>query len=137
MEKTIKRTLNPFADSRIAVWDFMEQQQNLIKIAQDKKVNELVAYLGILNLWEWIGKNHPLEAHFFETKRPSGLSQYTMKQFLRSELEGKAKNIAEELDSLNQKFHKGGDNLEALERTAKSKGIEQKFCSKVRIYFYH
>ena len=137
MENTTTRTLNQFADSRIAVWDFLEQQQNLIKIAHDKKVNELVVYLGILNLWECIGENHPLDAHLSETIKPSGLSQYMMKQFLRNELENKAKYIAEELDSLSQKFHKGGDNLEAIERTVNSRGIERKFCSKVRVYFYH
>jgi len=136
MENTTRRTLNQFADSRIAVWDFLEQQQNLLKIAQDKKVNELVVYLGILNLWEWIGKNHPLDAHFGETKTSSGLSQYTMKRFLRHELENKAKNIAGELDSLSQKFDKGGDNLEALERAA-NKGIERRFSYKKRVYFYH
>lgn len=137
MENTTTRTLNQFADSRIAVWDFLEQQQNLFKIAQDKKVNELVVYLGMLNLWEWIGKNHSLDAHFFKTRKPSGLSQYTMKQFLRNELENKAKNIAEELDSLSQKFHKGGDNPEEIERTVNNRGIERKFCSKMRVYFYH
>lgn len=136
MENTTMRTLNQFADSRIAVWDFLEQQQNLLKIAQDKKVNELVVYLGILNLWEWIGKNHPLDAHFFDKRKASGLSQYMMKQFLRNEFENKAKNIAEELDSLSQKFHKGGDNLEAIEKTV-NRGIERKFCSKMRVYFYH
>jgi hypothetical protein len=136
MVNTTRRTLNQLADSRSAVWDFLEQQQNLLKIAQDKKVNELVVYLGILNLWEWIGKNHPKDAHSGETKISSGLSQYTMKQFLRNELENKARNIAEELDSLSQKFHKGGDNLEALERTV-NRGIERRFSSNKRVYFYH
>jgi len=136
MEKTRRRTLNQFADSRVAFWDFLEQQQNLLKIAQDKKVNELVAYLGILNLWEWTGKKHPLDTHFLGTETSPGLSQYTMKQFLRNELENKAKNIAEELDSLSHKFNKGGDNPESLERTV-NKGIEQKFRSKKRVYFYH
>jgi hypothetical protein len=114
----------------------MEQQQNLIKIVQDKKVNELVAYLGILNLWEWIGKKHPLDTHFLGTETAPGLSQYTMRQFLRNELENKVKNIAVELDSLSHKFDKEGDNLEALESTV-NKGIEQKFSSKKRVYFYH
>jgi hypothetical protein len=136
MENTTRRTLNQFADSTIAVWDFLEQQQNLLKIAQDKKVNELVVYLGILNLWKWIGKDHPLDTHFVGTKKPTGFNQYTMKQFLKNELENKAKNIAEELDSLSQKFCKGGDNLKAIERTV-NKGIERKFCSKGRVYFYH
>ena len=136
MENTRRRTLNQFADSRVAVWDFLEQQQNLLKIVQDKKVNELVAYLGILNLWEWIGKKHPLDTHFLGTETAPGLSQYTMRQFLRNELENKAKNIALELDSLSQKFDKKGDNLEALERTV-HKGIERKFSSKKRVYFYH
>lgn len=136
MENTTKRTLNKFADSRIAVWDFLEQQQNLLKIVQDNKVNELVAYLGILNLWEWIGNNHPSDSNFSEAKSSSGLSQYTMKQFLRHELESKARNIAGELDSLSQKFHKGGNNLEVLEKTV-NKGIERRFSSKKRIYFYH
>ncbi len=136
MVKTIKEALSQFADSRIAVWDFLEQQQNLIKIVQDKKVNELIVYLGVLNLWEWIGKSHPLDSHSSETESSSELSQYTMKQFLRHELENKAKNIAEELDSLSQKFHKGGENLEALERTV-NKGIERRFSSKKRVYFYH
>lgn len=136
MVKTIKRALNQFADSKIAVWDFMEQQQNLLKIVQDKKVNELIVYLGILNVWEWIGKNHHLDAYFSETKRSSGLRQYSMKQFLRHELESKAKNIAEELDSLSQKFHKGGDNLETIERTV-NRGIERRFSSKKRVYFFH
>jgi hypothetical protein len=128
--------LNQFAGSRIAVWDFLEQQQNLLKIIQDKKVNELVAYLGILNLWEWIGKDHPLDSHFSETKGSSRSGQYTMKQFLRHELENKAKNIAEELDSLSQKFHKGVKNLESLERK-ENKGTEQRFSSEKRVYFYH
>ncbi len=136
MVKTIKRALNQFADSRIAVWDFMEQQQNLLKIVQDKKVNELIVYLGILNVWEWIGKNQRQDSHFSETKRSPELSQYTTKQFLRHELENKAKNIAEELDSLSQKFHKGGNYPEAIERTV-NKGIERRFSSKKRVYFYH
>lgn len=136
MVRTIKQALNQFADSRIAVWDFLEQQQNLIKVVQDKKVNELIVYLGILNLWEWVGKSHSQDSHIPEKKSSPELSQYTMKQFLRHELENKAKNIAEELDSLSQKFHKGGDNLEALERTV-NKGIERRFSSKKRVYFYH
>ena len=136
MVNTTRRTLNQFADSRIAVWDFLEQQQNLFKIVQDKKINELVAYLGILNLWEWIGKNHSTDSSFSEAKSSSGLSQYTMKQFLRHELESKAKNIAGELDSLSQKFQNGGNNLEVLEKKV-NKGIERRFSSKKRIYFYH
>ncbi len=136
MVNTIKKALNQFADSRSAVWDFLEQQQNLIKIVQDKKVNELIVCLGVLNLWELIGKNNPLDSNLSETKSSPELSQYTMKQFLRHELENKAKNIAEELDSLSQKFHKGGNNLEALERTV-NKGIERRFSSKKRVYFYH
>lgn len=136
MVKTIKQALYQFADSRIAVWDFLEQQQNLLKIVQDKKVNELIVYLGILNVWEWIGKNHAQDSHLSETKSPSELNQYTMKQFLQHELESKAKTIAEELDSLSQKFHKGGNNLEILERTV-NKGIERRFSSKKRVYFYH
>ncbi len=136
MVNTTRRTLNQLADSRSAVWDFLEQQQNLLKIAQDKKVNELVVYLGILNLWEWIGKNRTMDALSGETKISFGLSQYTMKQFLRNELENKARNIAEELDSLSQKFHKGGDNLEELERTV-NRGIERRFSFNLRVYFYH
>ncbi|UCE39006.1 MAG: hypothetical protein JSW00_07235 [Thermoplasmata archaeon] len=136
MVKTIKCALNQFADSRIAVWDFMEQQQNLLKIVQDKKVNELIVYLGILNVWEWIGKNHTPDSNFSETKSSSGFSQYSMKQFLRHELESKAKNIAEELDSLSQKFYKGGNYLEVIERTV-NKGIERRFSSKKRVYFFH
>jgi len=136
MVNTIKKVLNQFVDSRSAVWDFLEQQQNLIKIVQDKKVNELIVCLGVLNLWELIGKNNPLDSNLSEKKSSPELSQYTMKQFLRHELENKAKNIAEELDSLSQKFHKGGNNLEALERTV-NKGIERRFSSKKRVYFYH
>lgn len=136
MENTTRRTLDQLADSRIAVWDFLDQQQNLLKIAQDRKVNELIVYLGILNLWRAVGKNRSLGAHFPDAKTPKELSQFTMRQFLRHELENKAKNIAEELDSLSQKFHKGGDNLESSEGIS-NRGMELRFCSKERVYFYH
>jgi len=136
MESTIKRALNQLVSFKKAVWDFVEQQQNLYMIVQDRKINELSFYLSLLNLWDCVGKNHSLNSHLGKKKAPLDLNKYMMKQFLKRELENKANIIAKELDSLSRNNEKGGENLKTFERM-KNWEVERRFCSKGKVYFYH
>ena len=57
-------------------------------------------------------------------------------QFLKHELENEAKKIASELDSLSKKYKKGDEDPEAFKRM-KNVEEERRFCSKMKIYFFH
>jgi hypothetical protein len=136
MENTIKRTLSQLVSTHKAVWDFDEQQQNLWKIVQDKKINELTFYLSVLNAFDLLEETRSLESNWNNKKEPRDLNTYIKNQFLKRELENEAKKIAKELDSLSEKYKKGGENPGAF------KGVinleeEQRFCSKMKIYFFH
>jgi hypothetical protein len=136
MENTIKRTLSQLISSHKAVWDFDEQQQNLRKIVQDKKISELTFYLSALNVCDLLEETRSLKSDWNGQKEPRNLSAYMKNQFLKRELENEAKKIAGELDSMSEKYKKGGENPETLKRM-KNVEKEQRFCSKIKIYFFH
>ena len=136
MENTIKHTLSQLVSNHKAVWDFDEQQQNLWKIVQDKKINELTFYLSVLNVCELLEETHPLKSHWNRKKEPRDLNTHMKNQFFKRELENEAKKIASELDSLSEKYKKGGEDPGAFKRM-KNVEEEQRFCSKMKIYFFH
>jgi hypothetical protein len=136
MENTIKRTLSQLVSTHKAVWDFNEQQQNLQKIVQDKKINELTFYLSALNVCDLLEETRSLKSHWNRKKVPRDLNTYMKNQFLKRELENEAKKIASELDSLSEKYKKGGEDPDAFKRM-KNVEEERRFCSKMKIYFFH
>ncbi len=136
MENTIKRTFSQLVSSHKAVWDFDEQQQNLRKIVQDKKINELTFYLSVLNVCDLLEETRSLNSPLDKEKVPRDLSNIMKNQFLKHELENEAKKIASELDSLSKKYKKGDEDPEAFKRM-KNVEEERRFCSKMKIYFFH
>ena len=110
MENTIKRTLSQLISTHKAVWDFDEQQQNLRKIVQDRKIYELTYYLSVLNVCDLLEEARSLKSPLNKKKEPRDLNAYMRNQFLKRELENEAKKIASELDSLSEKYGKGGED---------------------------
>ncbi len=135
MENTIKRAMSQLISTQIAVWDFDEQQQNLHKIVQDKKIHELTFYLSVLSVCDLLEESRSLESQMNRKRKPGDLNAYLKNQFLKRELENEAKKIARELDSLSEKYKKGDEDLGALKR--RNKEEERRFCSKMKVYFFH
>jgi hypothetical protein len=136
MENTIKRTLSQLISTHIAVWDFDEQQQNLRKIVQDKKIHELTFYLSMLSVCDLLEETRSLESQTDWKRKPRDLNAYLKNQFLKRELENEAKKIANELDSLSEKYKKGGEDRGVFERR-NTVEEERRFCSKMKVYFFH
>ncbi len=136
MENTIKHTFSKLVSTYKAVWDFDEQQQNLRKIVQDKKINELTFYLSVLNVCDLLEETRFLNSPLNRKNVPHDLSNIMKNQFLKHELENEAKKIASELDSLSEKYKKGGEYPEEFKRI-KNVDEERRFCSKMKIYFFH
>ncbi len=135
MENTIKRAMSQLISTQIAVWDFDEQQQNLHKIVQDKKIHELTFYLSVLSVCDLLEESRSLESQMNRKRKPGDLNAYLKNQFLKRELENEAKKIARELDSLSEKYKKGDEDLGAFKR--RNKEEERRFCSKMKVYFFH
>ncbi len=136
MENTIKRTLSQLISTHIAVWDFDEQQQNLRKIVQDKKIHELTFYLSVLSVCDLLEESRSLDSQMNRKRTPRDLNSYLKNQFLKRELENEAKKIATELDSLSEKYKKGGEGPGGFKRR-NTVEEERRFCSKMKVYFFH
>lgn len=132
----IKRTLGQFISAQKAVWDFDEQQQNLRKIVQDNKIHELTFYLSVLSVCDLLEETRSLEAQKNRKRKPRDINAYLKNQFLKRELENEAKKIANELDSLNEKYKKGGKDSRAF-NGRNNVDEERRFCSNMKVYFFH
>ena len=132
----LNQTFNLLAESKTAVWDFLESQRNLISIVQDRKIHQLVSYLSILSTRVWISTKCPLKSNYCAENSPWCAHQFKMKKCLRCELEYEAMRIAKQLDFLKTTYKKGGEKQRALEKEMNWES-ERRFCSKEKVFFYH
>jgi len=133
---SLNQTLNLLAESKTAVWDFLESQRDLLSIVQDRKIHHLVTYLSILSTRAWISTKCPLKSNYCTESGPWCARQFKMKKCLRCELEYEAMRIAKQLDFLKKTYKKGGEKQKTIEKEMDWES-ERRFCSKGKVFFYH